>query len=302
MTDCASGQQYELVRGDARAVIAELAGGLRLFARGAVALTETYADNEIAPGAAGLLLAPWGNRIADGRWLLHGAAQQLDVTEVGRSNAIHGLLRNTGYRRVDSDGSAVELAASIFPQHGYPFHLEHSVRYHIEEDLSLSVTQRLRNLGASAAPFGLAAHPYLLIGGVDTEDLTLTVSARTRLPANERMIPIGAEPVSGAYDLRSGVRVGDMELDMGYTDLDLHEGRHEHTLTAPDGRSVTLWAEEAFRFVQVFVTTDFPAKSRAVALEPMTAPADAFNSGNGLRWLEPGDWFTAQWGIRAELD
>jgi aldose 1-epimerase len=38
-----------------------------------------------------------------------------------------------------------------------------------------------------------------------------------------------------------------------------------------------------------------------VALEPMTGPANAFNSGDSLRWLAPGDSFTITWGIRADL-
>jgi aldose 1-epimerase len=30
----------------------------------------------------------------------------------------------------------------------------------------------------------------------------------------------------------------------------------------------------------------------------MTAPADAFNNGQSLKWLEPEETFTASWGIR----
>jgi aldose 1-epimerase len=33
----------------------------------------------------------------------------------------------------------------------------------------------------------------------------------------------------------------------------------------------------------------------------MTGPANAFNSGDSLRWLAPGDAFTITWGIRADL-
>jgi aldose 1-epimerase len=29
----------------------------------------------------------------------------------------------------------------------------------------------------------------------------------------------------------------------------------------------------------------------------MTGPANAFNSGDGLRWLEPGESFAMEWGI-----
>jgi aldose 1-epimerase len=33
----------------------------------------------------------------------------------------------------------------------------------------------------------------------------------------------------------------------------------------------------------------------------MTGPANAFNSGEGLRWLEPGETFTMRWGIVGAL-
>ena len=32
----------------------------------------------------------------------------------------------------------------------------------------------------------------------------------------------------------------------------------------------------------------------------MTAPAEALNSGQGLRWLEPGEEWSVAWGIRHE--
>ena len=66
----ASGRQYELRRGDALAVVTELAAGLRSYSRGGVLLTETYGDAEIPPGAAGITLAPWANRVEDGVWYL----------------------------------------------------------------------------------------------------------------------------------------------------------------------------------------------------------------------------------------
>ena len=37
-----------------------------------------------------------------------------------------------------------------------------------------------------------------------------------------------------------------------------------------------------------------------MAIEPMTAPPDALNSGDGLRWLSPGDTWEARWGIQYE--
>ncbi|XAS67987.1 aldose 1-epimerase family protein [Micrococcaceae bacterium Sec5.7] len=298
----ASGRQYELRRGDALAVVTELAAGLRLYSRGGVELTETYGDAEIPPGATGITLAPWANRVEDGVWYLNGKKQQLDITEASRNNASHGLLRNASYGLIAESEFSVTLEAPVFPQHGYPFLVRHRVQYSLAEDLGLAVRQTLINDSQETAPFVLGAHPYLQLGGTAIEDLALTVQAAVRLVADERLIPRSSEPVSGDTDLRNGQRVGDLDVDVALTGLTFDGGVARHTLKAADGRSVSLWQDETCPYVHVFVTRTFPGKSRAVAIEPMTGPANAFNSGDGLRWLPPGESFTMAWGISASLD
>lgn len=298
---CATGRQYEIRRGDALAVVTELAAGLRLYSRHGVQLTETYGDAEIPPGAAGITLAPWANRVEDGVWYLDGRKQQLDITEVSKNNASHGLLRNSSYGLVDESEFSVTLEATVFPQHGYPFLVRHRVQYLLAEDLGLVVRQTLINDSKAPAPFVLGAHPYLRLGDTDVDELRLTVSAGTRLVADERLIPRSSEPVSGDTDLREGRPVGTLDIDVALTDITFDGGVARHTLAAPDGRSVSLWQDETCSYVHVFVTTQFPGRARAVAIEPMTGPANAFNSGDGLRWLQPGDSFTMGWGIDAAL-
>jgi len=298
----ASGRQYELRRGDALAVVTELAAGLRLYSRAGMPLTESYGDSEIPPGATGITLAPWANRVEDGLWHLDGKKQQLDITEVARNNASHGLLRNAAYSLVDEAEFSVTLEAAVFPQHGYPFLLRHRVRYELERTLGLGVRQTLINDSPAAAPFVLGAHPYLRVGAVPSEELTVTVSGRTRLLTDGRLIPRGTAAVDGDFDLRAGRTAGGLDLDCAYTDLDFDGGVARSTLCAPDGRSVTLWQDEHCRYVHVFVTDKYPGRTKAVALEPMTGPANAFNSGDGLRWLAPGESFGMSWGITAALD
>lgn len=297
----ATGRQYELRRGDALAVVTELAAGLRLYSRAGVQLTETYGDAEISPGAAGITLAPWANRVEDGVWYLDGKKQQLDITEVSRNNASHGLLRNSAYSLVDESQYSVTLEATVFPQHGYPFLVRHRVQYLLAENLGLEVRQTLINDSSAPAPFVLGAHPYLRLGDADVDELLLTVSADTRLVADDRLIPRSSEPVSGDSDFRSGQRLGDLEVDVALTDLTFDGGAARHVLSAPDGRSVTLWQDESCGYVHVFVTTELPGRPKAVAIEPMTGPANAFNSGDGLRWLPAGEMFTMAWGIEAVL-
>lgn len=297
----ASGRQYELRRGDALAVVTELAAGLRLYSRGGVQLTETYSDEQIPPGATGITLAPWANRVEDGIWYLDGKKQQLDITEVSRNNASHGLLRNASYELVDESEFSVTLEAPIFPQHGYPFLLRHRVRYALAEDLGLVVSQTLLNDSQASAPFVLGAHPYLRLGDVPAADLVLTVGAGRRLVADDRLIPRSSEPVSGGTDLRGGRTVSELDIDVAYTDLAFDGGVARQTLQASDGRSVSLWQDESCSYVHVFVTDQYPGRAKAVAIEPMTGPANAFNSGDGLRWLPSGESFTMTWGISASL-
>lgn len=297
----ATGRQFELRRDDALAVVTELAAGLRLYSRGGVQLTESYGDAEIPPGATGITLAPWANRVEDGVWYLNGKKQQLDITEVSRNNASHGLLRNTGYTLVDESEFSVTLEATVFPQHGYPFLVRHIVRYELDENLDLRVAQTMVNDSQDDAPVVLGAHPYLRLGEVAAEDLVLTVKAATRLVADERLIPRSTAAVEGDFDLSGGRALGSLDIDVALTDLTFDGGVARQTLTAPDGRSVSLEQDKNCPYVHVFVTDTFPGRSKVVAIEPMTGPANAFNSGDGLRWLAPGETFTMAWGITASI-
>lgn len=301
----ATGDQYFLrfdgSRGPVEAVIAQLAAGIRSLSVGGADLIQRYPDEGIAPSAAGIVLMPWPNRIAGASWVLDGERQALDVTEPSTGNASHGLLRNTGYTVTDQSDSAVTLSATVFPQHGYPFLLNTSVRYELDDE-GLTVTHGVVNSGDRTAPVAIGSHPYLRAGATSVDDLTLTIAAETRFHVDERNIPTSTSSVSGSDDdLREGRRVGDVKLDTAYTGLDPIDGLFRHRLAAPDGVTTELWAGEDFAYVQAFTKADFPGvdgPELAVAVEPMTAPANAFNTGEGVRWLEPDEEWIARWGIR----
>ncbi len=151
------------------AVITAVAAGIRRFTVDGAYVTEPFAVDSAPSFANGIVLVPWPNRVDGGRWMLHGEPQQLDITEVGKNNAIHGLLRYTAYRATERSESSVTLAASVFPQHGYPFLLDTSVRYELGER-GLTVTHSIRNLSHAAAPVALGAHPFLRVGDTPIED------------------------------------------------------------------------------------------------------------------------------------
>jgi aldose 1-epimerase len=292
-------------RGGVTATVTELGASLRSLRVGGSALVHEYPDDLPPPGAAGIVLVPWPNRVAAARWVLDGEEQLLDATEPSTGNASHGLLRNTGYAVAEASEEAVTLTATVFPQHGYPFHLGTSVAYQLVDD-GIQVTHTLVNHSAAPAPVAVGAHPYLRVGDARVEDLLVTVSGETYLVADEHQIPVGSEPTAGtSHDLRHGARVGDLRLDTAYTDLQEIDGAYRHRLHGPNGVSTELWTDTAFGYVHVYMKSGFPGldgPALALALEPMTAPADALNSGDGLTWLDPGDSWSASWGIRRMAD
>ncbi|RIJ70608.1 aldose epimerase [Nakamurella silvestris] len=294
----ASGEQHVLTFGSATVRVGSVAAVLREYSIGDVHFTETWTDEVVAPFGCGIVLTPWPNRVVKGRWDNNGTVEQLDITEPARNAALHGLMRNTVYTAMATTENSVTLSAPIYPQHGYPFTLDTSVTYRLTAE-GLTVTHRLVNIGTGRAPFGLGTHPFLKISSFPTADLRLTSNARTYIAVDELLSPVSADPVDGTpSDLRHGPRVGDLDLDTAYTGLDLIDGEHRAVLTAPDGSSVQMWAEPIFGWQQIFTTDSFPGSGVAVAVEPMTCGIDAFNNGNGLLHLEPGQAFEGSWGIR----
>jgi len=289
-----------------KAVVTEIAASLRALEIDGVALLQDYPAQSAPPSCAGWVLVPWPNRVADGQWTYDGVPQQLEITEPGNGNALHGLLSGASYRVVHRTAASITLAADITSAPGYPFQLATSVGYQLTAD-GLLVTHSLTNTDSRGAPVAVGAHPFLRVGAVPTEDLKLVINAGAHLEVNDRLNPTGATTaVHGTkHDFRAGQLIREVALDDAWSGvLREPDGSSLHYLEAPDGRQVQLFMDASFGYVQAFTTRVFPSESgpvTAVALEPMTAPADAFNSGEGLRWLAPGETWHLSWGVRYRL-
>jgi len=261
-------------------------------------LIDGFAIDQHADGARGQALIPWPNRIRDGRYEWDGEEQQLDLSEVPRGNAIHGLLRWREWRLVDRGPAHVTLGERVFPMPGYPFTLAVEVDYRLG-DAGLQCTATATNAGARACPYGAGFHPYLTLGG-RIDEAILALPAARRLILDGRAIPTASEAVDGGpYDFRVARAIGGLELDDCYGELARDgDGRARVTLASQGGR-VALWVGEAYGYLMVYSgDTLAPARRRrGLAVEPMTCAPNAFASGEGLVRLEPGDAHVATWGI-----
>jgi len=295
-----SGRQFVLRYGEQRAVVTEVGAGLRAYAAGGVDVVEGFAEDEMCGGARGQLLLPWPNRVRDGRWEWEGTSLQLPLTEAAKSTAIHGLTRWLTWDVLTEDPASIRLGCRLPAQPGWPFRLRLEAVYVLDE-AGLGVTMTALNEGVTAAPFAAGAHPYLSAGGGLVDDCTLLLPARTWLPVDARGIPVGALPVGGTErDFFAPHVIGSRVLDEAFTDLVPEAGLVTVALTRPDGTTVSLWAGAGFDHLQVFSGDTLPAdrRRRGLAVEPMTAPPNALQSGQGLRVLQPGESLDLAWGLR----
>lgn len=292
-----SGQQFEVGQNGYRAVVTESGGALRLLERDGVALIDGFAEDAVSPGGRGQLLMPWTNRIRDGRYTVDGKDLQLPLTEPARGNASHGFARWAAWSLVDLTDEAVELGLRVMAQSGYPWLLDLSVRYALDED-GLTVEQSAVNRSTTPAPYACGAHPYLSAGPGPIDSWELSTSVDQRLLVDDRLLPVSEEATVGsAYDFREPRMIGSTRFDDAFRVA----GVAQVTLQDPSsGRRVELWGDESVRWLQLFSADEVPGTSRrSLAVEPMTAPADAFNSGTDLLWLVPGERHTMRWGVRA---
>jgi len=297
-----TGAQFEIVAGDYHAVVTELGAGLRALRHRGQPIIADYEPDELPPGAAGQLLVPWPNRIDGGRYSLAGTDYQLDLTEPSAGNAIHGLTRWTAWSVVRHVSNEVLLRVKLLGRSGYPFCLEIEAAYQLSEGRGLQLSVTARNVGSRPAPYGTGSHPYLTAGLPTVDESELTLPGALWLPVDARGIPSSPpQDVTGTeFDFRTSRVIGKTRLDYAFTGLDRDgEGRVWARL-AGGGREVALWAGPGFHWLQVFTgdTLGDAHRRRALGMEPMTCPPNAFASATELLMLEPGDTVTHTWGIQ----
>lgn len=300
----------ELTLGENSAVVSPTGAALREF---------TVADRPVVvPMGAfdGAVLAPWPNRIADGHYERHGQEYQLPITDADRNTALHGLVADTEWEISERDQASVALTTMIAASPGYPFRLSLTVTYDLSED-GIEITAQARNQGVEPAPFGFGFHPWIHPGANRIDDAQLAVGAQTWFEADERLIPVSNRPFDTGSLIPTDHELGDAPcilckdfrslraLDSAVLDDAFGtpqrgiDGWSRARLKGADDRTVVIGMDESFRVWQVCTGDELPGEQprRAIAIEPMTCPPNAFASGRDFDVIEPGGEFTVQWSI-----
>ncbi len=308
MTRPVSGEQYEIAGHGYEAVVASVGASLRVLRRDGRDLVVPFEADEPRPALRGAILAPWPNRLADGRYRFDGGEFQLPVNEPETGNAAHGLVTDLDFGLAEHGETRVLLRGRIEPQPGYAWRVRVDVESEIRPD-GFHQTISATNESDSSAPVGLGAHPYVLAGShgeAAIDEWILHSSAREALLVSpDRLLPVASADVaaydSGALDFRSPRRIGATVLNHAFTGLDADEhGKLGIALSGAEGHTVEVGWDADSPWVQLYTADHQPGDGRrhGLAIEPMTCPPDSFNSGRDLRVLGPGETTSLAWRLR----
>jgi aldose 1-epimerase len=282
------------------------------------------------------LLYPWANRLAGFDYTAAGRHVQVphDPSRV-RLDAgglpIHGVVGGrlawelAGAGDEDSGagdmgagdsgaGNSGALVATLSWSDAHPelfevFPFRHELRY--EARLGggrLEVEVSVHACGEDAVPLAFGFHPYLVPsgGGLPADDASSPDSALpagagrkqwlVELPAMRALeLDVSQIPVGPGRELAAErFELGDRMLDDGFDSV-VEPARFS---VEGGGRRIEVTFACGYPCAQVFA----PAGGQFICFEPMTAPANALRSGDGLRLLAPGERFAARFTVAVDTD
>jgi len=188
---------------------------------------DTLADYVADRAYFGATIGRFGNRIANGRFVLDGTTHQLAVND--GAHHLHGGPR--GFHKVKWDAYTMNLpgAVALVLRHvsadgdqGYPGKLSVTITYQLNADNELRL--RYHAIADQPTPVNLTQHTYFNLAGQGTIlDQELTIHADSYTPIDRSLIPQGAHlPVPGtAFDFRAPHAIGER---IGAADDQLRHG------------------------------------------------------------------------------
>jgi aldose 1-epimerase len=225
----------------------------------------------------GSILAPWPNRLEDGRYQLAGKeffAGKLDAS----NNANHGLVYDREFEEVSASDTEVVLSYEFGADPGYPYSVELAISYELTAG-GLRVGATATNRGEIAAPFAIGFHPYFLA----SEPFELSGAFTHVIQTDSRMLPIAKAPVDG-------LSYAGGEIDtcyLGASEVSFKTARFE----------LSIELEKNLDHFMFYRPGPDQGESM-IAIEPMSSPANAFQNEIAEHLLEPGETREFSFAIR----
>lgn len=267
---------------------------------------------------ASALLYPFPSRIYHGIYRFEGEAYALPMNETSRDNALHGFVHGKPFEVVSQEateaGARLELRYNYTGDvTGYPFPFILTITYELvqahqlpsastEPDrlCALRISYSALNTGTKPCPAAFGWHPYFTISEEPVDDLTLSLPARTAIVLDGNLIPTGRQPSEQATTMPLRNRTLDTPYALEPAPAANGEPFVETALASQKTGVRLVVGQQTGPGKLNYLVCYTPARGDSVAIEPLTANVDAFNSGDGLAVLEPGDALEGTMWVRLE--
>jgi aldose 1-epimerase len=242
------------------------------------------------------LLYPWANRLAGHRYSIGERKVSLDPSSPLLHFEDHGLPMHgvpwgllawdvieakTNSLSARLDWTRSDLLAI------FPFRHRIEMITIIGSD-GLTLETKVNAILGDPVPISFGFHPYFGVPEIPREEWQLQLPAMQRLKLDNRGIPTGEEEPFEEFDSK----LNQLSFDDGFA---VTREQSSFAIVGA-GRRIAVDLIAGYRYIQIFA----PKEKDYVALEPMTAPTNALSSGRGLRYVHPGESFTAAFRIRIE--
>jgi aldose 1-epimerase len=236
---------------------------------------------------AGVVMAPWPNRLEDGQFKFNDLELVAPINDVSGNNANHGLVFAKQFDTVEQGDDRITLRTSLFDADAYPFNIELQVSYELSIE-GLMVRIDATNHEAQPVTFATGIHPYF----VTEIDSRLEVSAGKFLLKSARGLPVGAISVDESDVIHNGSNlVTELDIDDCLTELSVGANELQQTrLSRPaHGIEVVLSQSTELSHLMIFRLGETVGAQRILlALEPQSAAANALRNEPNSHLLEPG--------------
>ena len=245
--------------------------------------------------ASSFIMAPYSNRIRDGKFTVLSREYQLRFAE---KHAIHGDVRNRSWQITDQRADLVTLLfdSAHYPDINFPFPFSATTTIQLS-GASLSQKLTLTNCSELPMPAGFGFHPYFnraLIS--EQEDVCARFSCRAVYP-HGGTIPLPTGPAIPVPSCLSYAELRPLErgLDHCFRDWD-GSANFEWSLSR-----ITMKISAKSPLTHLIVYT--PPESPRFAFEHATHAIDSFNLSSkgveqtGMQLLPPGESLEGEWSV-----
>lgn len=260
--------------GTSIAVISATAGAILELLLNGVSVIPQSRLSKPEGSAFGSVLAPWPNRLADGEYGHAGLSYCFDGLDP-QNNKSHGLLLDENLQIRSHTQTKLILGYIFGSDPNYPFEIDLEISYELSES-GLVVIATATNSGSSA-PFAIGFHPYLF-----TADSFKLSAAFSHLTINdERMLPNSTTAITG-------LNLDEDSLELNTLD-NCFSGADSVRVSGPNGSYEVKVLENLPYFMLYRPKQRFFEAGGAIAVEPMSAPANVFRADPGSVQLAAGE-------------